>query len=86
MLIIYILTATVRLCLLVLRLAMLARALFSFFPAEDNAFTSLLTFITEPVIYPIRALCSRFGIGDDLPVDVPFFITFIILSVISAAI
>lgn len=81
----YILIATVRLALLVLRLCMLARALFSFFPAEDSPIVSLLCFVTEPVIYPVRVLCDKLGIGDGLPVDIPFFITFIILTIISAA-
>lgn len=80
----YVLIATVRLALLVLKLCMLARALFSFFPSDDNPLLALLAFITEPVIYPVRALCDRFGIGDGLPIDIPFFITFVILSVISA--
>lgn len=82
----YIIIATVRLVLLVLRLCMLARALFSFFPAEDNPIIAMLTFVTEPIIYPVRVVCDKLGLGDGMPVDVPFFIAFIILTVISAAI
>ncbi len=40
--------------------------------------------VTEPFIVPVRALCDRFGWFEGLPIDMPFFLTFILLSVLTA--
>lgn len=82
----YLTVTTVDLVVSVLQFCMLIRAIFSFLPMEENAFTAILIFITEPVILPVRRICERFGIGDGLPIDIPFFITAILLIFISAII
>jgi len=33
---------------------------------------------------PVRTLCERFGWFEGLPIDMPFFLTFILLSVLAA--
>ena len=81
----YILAATVRAILVVLELLMLGRALISWLPLpEDSPVEEFLYSVTEPVVMPVRSLCERFGWFENLPVDMPFFITFILLSVLSA--
>ena len=42
-----------------------------------------LVAVTEPIILPIRFICSRFSALDDAPLDIPFFIAFLLLSVLN---
>ena len=66
-----------------LELAMLARMLFSFFdPTGEGRVTSFLYVITEPVIIPVRALCAKMGWFQDVPIDVPFTITWFLLLLV----
>ena len=67
------------------QLAMLIRAILSFFnPEEQGVFAALLFAVTEPFIMPVRALLDRFEIGQGLPIDISFLVTVILLSIISA--
>ena len=65
--------------------AMFFRVILGFFGADEEAggLPFLLACLTEPVIAPVRALLSMFGIGEDSPVDVGFFATSILLMMIS---
>ena len=81
----YVLTTTVRVLLIALQLRMLGRALLSWLPLEEeNPVENFLFSLTEPVIAPVRALIDRFGWFEGLPIDMSFFITFILLSVLTA--
>lgn len=81
----YILIATVDAILMALQIAMFIRAILSWFMDEGgNKFSAFLYAITEPVIIPVRALCDRMGWFQDLPLDIPFFITYMLLAMISA--
>ena len=81
----YVLTTTVRLLLIALQLLMLGRAILSWLPLEEeNPVENFLFSLTEPVIAPVRALIDRFGWFEGLPIDMSFFITFILLSVLTA--
>ena len=83
--ILYVLSATLRILLYALEILMLARALVSWLPLdEDSPIENFLYTVTEPVIAPVRALCERFGWFEGLPVDMSFFITFILISVLAA--
>lgn len=65
----------------ILSLAMLARAVLSWFTmGEQTKIGAFLYVVTEPVILPIRALCNRFGWFRGLPLDMSFLITMILLS------
>ena len=79
----YLTVTTVSLILSVLRICMFVRVIFSLFPFADNPINALLIFLTEPVIFPVRRICERFGLSDSLPIDIPFFITFFLLSFVS---
>lgn len=70
----------------VIDIALLARMLMGWIMmGEQNGITSFLYVITEPVIMPVRALCNRLGLFRGLPFDMPFFITSVLLMVISIA-
>ena len=81
----YFLIVTVDAILMALQIAMFIRAILSWFMDEgSNKLSAFLYAITEPVIIPVRALCDRKGWFQDFPLDIPFFITYILLAMISA--
>ena len=80
---IYVITATLSLLLSVIQLLMLARAILSWFPVdEDNNFVRLIYVATEPVILPVRILLDNLGWFEGMPIDMAFFITFILISIL----
>ena len=79
----YIVSSVVRLILSALQLAMLIRAILSWFPMEPNRFTEFLYGITEPFIYPFRALFNRLNWFQNLPIDISFFVAYITITIIS---
>ncbi len=81
---VYVITATLSLILAALQLLMVIRAVTSWFPIEeDNAFMRFVYFVTEPVIMPVRAVLDRFGLFEGFPLDMGFFFTFMLLSILS---
>lgn len=81
---VYVITATLSLILAAVQLLMVIRAVTSWFPIdEDNAFMRFVYFVTEPVIMPVRAILDHFGLFEGFPIDMSFFITFMLLSVLS---
>lgn len=80
---IYIIKSTVLLFITALDFAFLMRAILSWFlTEEDNGFLFFLVAVTEPLITPVRALCDLFGWFEDIPLDIPFIITYMLLSVV----
>ena len=74
---------TLRLLITCIEFVMVLRALLSWFPIdEDSALLRFLYAVTEPVLFPVRALLARLGWFQDFPLDVSFFLTFILLSVL----
>ena len=73
---------TVEIIILLLQLAMFVRAILSWFPMEENRFIGFLYAVTEPVILPVRMLFERLGWFQNLPIDISFFVTFLLLSLI----
>ena len=82
----YVIT-NVCICLIeVLQLALLVRAILSWMPLDDdNKIEAFVYGITEPIIYPIRLLLERFDSLRTVPIDIPFFITYILLILLSSA-
>ena len=64
----------------VVQLAMLARAILSWFPIDSNKFVDFLYGLTEPFIYPIRALFQRMNWFQNLPIDVSFMVSYLLIS------
>ncbi len=79
--------SNVCICLIeVLQLAMLVRAILSWLPLDDdNKIEAFVYGITEPIIYPVRLLLERFDSLRTVPIDIPFFITYILLILLSSA-
>lgn len=74
----------VRATLETLMLAMLVRSLMSFFFfGEENKFTNFIFHITEPFIIPVRYVLYRLNILQDSPIDFAFFITAVIIAMVS---
>lgn len=83
--VLYVLTSTLKIVLVVFQFLMLGRALVSWLPLdEDNPIENFLYTVTEPVITPVRALIERFGWFEGLPIDMSFFITFLLIAVLAA--
>lgn len=78
----YILRMTAAVLLGALEFLMLARAVLSWFPIdEDSGIQRFLYAVTEPVVYPMRVLLQRLGLFQDLPLDIAFFLSFCVISV-----
>lgn len=74
-----------RYALWVLDTAMFVRVVLSWFPGgDDSALERFVRIITEPFVIPIRYIFDKFGWGTDLPIDLPFFVTFVLISIVSA--
>ena len=82
--ILYCICTTIRLFVGFMETAVLLRVVVSLFPIEEDAFLPRMLFcLTEPVIMPVRALLSRFGLGgEDAPVDFSPLITMLLLMII----
>ncbi len=79
----YVISTIVQIALSVIQLAMLLRAILSWFPLEPNGFTDFLYGITEPFIYPFRALFNRLNWFQNIPIDVSFTAAYLALLLIS---
>jgi uncharacterized protein YggT (Ycf19 family) len=77
----YVIVQCVLIFIDILSLAMFVRAILSWFTmGEQTRIGTFLYVVTEPIILPIRSLCARFGWFQGMPLDMPFFITMVILS------
>ena len=79
----YVIVTTLSVLLSVLQILMLVRAIMSWFPIDEDS--NLLRFVmlaTEPVVMPVRMLFDHFGWFEGMPIDMSFFITFILLSIL----
>ena len=81
--VLHIISTVVVLLLSAVQLAMLLRAILSWFPMNSNRFTDFLYGITEPFIYPVRLLFERMNWFQNLPIDVSFLVTYLLLSVVT---
>ena len=81
--IIHIFEQTVYILLWAMEILMFLRALSSWIVGDDDSpFIEFLYSVPEPLIYPVRTLIDKIGIFRDLPVDISFIVTFILLSVV----
>ena len=74
--------ATVRLVIMALQAAMFIRAIISWFPMNENKFTNFLYAVTEPVVYPVRLLFEKMHWFEGLPIDISFFVAYLLLSML----
>lgn len=81
---VYIFLQTVLLLVGVIDVAMLARMIVGWFTmGEQTKFGSFLYVVTEPIIWPVRALCAKFGWFQNLPFDMPFFLTSVLMMMLT---
>lgn len=81
----YIAVTTVRIFIDFLQLALLANAVISWLPLDDdNAFVVLLEGICAPVLYPARLLVEKSETLSSLPIDISYILTYIALMMIGA--
>ena len=78
----YVLVNFVIIFIEVISLAMMLRAILSWFTGGDGKFTRFLYVVTEPAIMPMRKLFHKFNWFQDTPLDVSYTFTFIALFVI----
>lgn len=69
--------------LTVLEVAMLVRAVLSWFIMDGGKFVDFLYAITEPFVYPVRRLLEKMNWLQGTPIDFSFMITFFIISLLS---
>lgn len=82
----YVLFYTLYIFVDVILLAMLVRAIFSWFPPEtEGPFQRMLYMITEPAIMPVRKIFARMGWFQGLPLDMSFMATSMILCLVRFA-
>ena len=78
---------TAQALLLVLEICMLLRAILSWFPIrDDNPILSFVAMVTEPIIVPFRALFERLGWFQNSPLDVSFFVAYLLLTILGAVV
>ena len=76
---------TVLALLSAIEICMLVRAVLSWFPIrDDNPILRFVVMVTDPLIAPIRALFDRMGWFRNFPLDMSFFVTFLLLSAASS--
>lgn len=81
--VVYFLKNTALALLLVIDIAMLVRSLFSWIdPMAGGALPTFLATVTEPIIFPVRRLCEKFHWFEGSPLDMPFIITSMLLTIL----
>ena len=81
---VYVFTSLVCYFLQALQFCMLIRAVLSWFPLDDdNKFLIFIESITEPVIFPVRAVFDRTPFFANFPLDLSFLVSYILLSIVS---
>ena len=82
-LLVFLLISAVRLFLTAEQLLFLVRAVLSWiFMNEDSQVMNFLYRVTEPLILPARVLLGKIDGMNEIPIDIPFFATVILLSVV----
>ena len=73
--------------LMALLAAMFVRAIFSWLPlGGDNVIENVAYAVTEPFVIPVRFLLERIEWVRNAPLDVSFFVTFLIISLLFDAV
>lgn len=71
--------------LFTLETCMLIRAILSWLPIkDDNPILLFVNMVTEPIVAPIRALFVKLNWFQNIPIDVSFFVAYLLLTVVSA--
>ena len=67
--------------------ALFFRAILSWFdPEQSGKLSGFLLLITEPFILPVRQLCHKNNWFQQIPLDIPFLITVVIVFVLQSVV
>ncbi|MBO7148802.1 MAG: YggT family protein [Clostridia bacterium] len=78
----YLFTGIIDVLLSVVLMLMFLRAILSWLPlSDDNPIEEFAYRVTEPFILPVRLFVERSDTLSSLPIDISFFISFILLSI-----
>lgn len=81
--VVYFIVLLLRTLITVLLVAMFVRAVLSWFiDDEDSRLFRFLNLITEPVIVPVRSLFERLGWFQNLPIDISFYVSYLLLALL----
>ncbi|MBR5449429.1 MAG: YggT family protein [Clostridia bacterium] len=78
----YVIAKVVSIGLSVLSVVMFLRVILQFIASAENKFVIFCYAITEPFIIPIRVIMEKLDIGQNSPIDIPFFVAYIMISVL----
>ena len=68
-----------------LQIAMLVRAITSWFPGGEDSVIGFVAYtISEPVVIPVRKFLEKFESIRNFPIDMSFFVAFMLVSVVSS--
>ena len=82
----YFVTSLVLAVLRIAQILMFLRVILSWFAVEENTFTDLVYHVTEMFVSPVRSLLERSAKVRMMPIDLSFFLTFILLSLLETLI
>ena len=82
-LILQLVKSTVLIFLGVLELAMLVRAVLSWFVMDTNGFVNFIHAVTEPFIIPFRLLFEKLNWFQNMPIDMAFLATYLSITAVS---
>ncbi len=67
----------------IISFAFLFRVIASLFdPMGESRISTFLYALTEPITLPVRALCQRMNWFQGVPLDIPFTLTWLLLTLI----
>ncbi len=80
---VYVFTNLVSFFLMALEVMMFIRVILSWMPVDDDSpIVRFIYTMTEPVIAPVRIILERSETVRSLPIDLSFFVAFLLLSVV----
>lgn len=83
--IVYVFIRFVYYVLVVLQILMFARVIMSWLmPDEDNMLSRFVYTVTDPIIIPVRMILEKFDFVRNMPIDISFFVAYIILVVVQS--
>ena len=81
----YVLVVFVRIIVIAELLLMFTRAILSWVILDDEGtggIYGILCYLTEPIVYPVRKFLYKIPAIEEMPLDISFLVTGMILSVI----
>ena len=77
-----ILSRSVLAALGIIEICMLVRAILSFFVDQENVLLTFCIAVTEPGVVPFRVILSRVRGIDEMPLDIPFIVTYLAINLL----